>query len=310
MRSLAAGFRALGHGKLILLLALATVVVAAGAAAPLHGVFVEKLGETFAGDHFLRNDPSAAPTDFFDFFRFNAGALTGALSGSRYGVLLTIVLQTFFAGGIVAVLGRGPFAFGQFFDPARRNFWHNVKCFLLFVVLLAVVFGALFGGAYAAGEKIFENVPPDAASRAAWRWGLGLLAVLLWGVLSLHYDFARAARRYAPAIGAWRAWGFARRALRGSGARALGLFVFWLVAGGAVWFGLFAAAWSMPAASPIAIFVLFLLQFLVLWVRSAIRVAAWGSYLEFLDERAARALPAAAAIRTAPVTAVPVSSLP
>ncbi|MCP6756563.1 hypothetical protein NL533_33560, partial [Klebsiella pneumoniae] len=84
-----------------------------------------------------------------------------------------------------------------------------------------------------------------------------------WGILSLHYDFARAARRYAPAIGAWRAWGFARRALRSSRARALGLFVFWLVAGGAVWLGLVAVAWSAPAASPIAIFGLFLLQFLV-----------------------------------------------
>ncbi len=310
MRSLAAGFRALGHGKLILLLAVTTAVVAAGTAAPLHGVFVKELGGTLAGDHFLRNHPTAAPTDFFDFLRFEAAAVTGVLSGSRYGLLLTVVLQMFFAGGIIGVLGRGPFAFGQFFEPARRNFWHNVKCFFLFAVFLVVVFGALFGGAFAAAKKIFENVPPDAASRTAWHWGLGVLAVFLWGVLSLHYDFARAARRYVPAIGAWRAWRFAGRALRGSRGEALGLFAFWLVAGGAVWFGLFALAWSVSAASPIAIAGLFLLQFLVLWVRSAVRVAAWGSYLEFLDQRAERALSAPAPIRRAPVGAAPATPIP
>ncbi len=311
MRSLAAGFRALGHGKLILLLAVTTVVVAAGTAAPLHRVFVKVLGETLAGDHFLRNHPTAAPTDFFDFLRFNAGAVTSVRSGSWYGLLLTIVLQMFFAGGIVGVLGRGPFTFGQFFEPARRNFWHNFKCFFLFAVFLAVVFGALFG-AFTAAKKPFENVAPDAASRTAWHGGLGVLAVFLWGVLSLHYDFARAARRYAPAIGAWRAWRFAGRALRGSRAQALGLFAFWLVAGGAVWLGLFAVAWSMPAASPIAIAGLFLLQFLVLWVRSAVRVAAWGSYLDFLDRRAERALRAPTPTPTRPmaVEAVPASPVP
>ena len=310
MRNVAAGLRALGHGKLILLLAGATLLIAAGSAAPLHGVFEKKLGGTFAGDHFLRNHPTAAPTDFFDFLRFNDGAVAGALSASRYGVLLTILLQVLFAGGIVAVLGRGRFTFGQFFEPARRNFWHNLKCLFLFAVFLALVFGALFGGASAAGKKLFAEVPPDAFGRTAWNWGLGLVAVLLWGVLSLHYDFARAARRYAPAIGAWQGWRFARRALRGSSAAALALFLFWLVAGGAAWFGLFALAWSMPAASPAAIAALLLLQFLVLWVRSAVRVAAWGSYLEFLDQRAERALSAPVRVRPAPVGAAPATPIP
>ena len=307
MKSLAAGFRALGHGKLIFLLAAATVVIAAGSAAPLHGAFTKDLGGTLAGDHFLRNLPTAAPTDYFDFIRFNAGAVTGVESSARFGILLTVLLQMFFAGGIVAVLGRGRFTFGQFFEPARRNFWHNMKCFFLFAVLLAVVYGALLGGAFAAGKKIFEDVAPDAVSRAAWKWTLFVLAVLVWGVLSLLYDFARAARRYSPTIGAGRAWGFARRALRGSTRPALALFLFWLLAGGAVWIGLFAVTWSMSAVSPVAIAALFLLQFLVLWVRSAVRVAAWGSYLEFLDDRAERALRVAA---TASPASVPAASAP
>ncbi len=305
MTSIAAGFRALRHGKLILLLAVATALIAAGSAAPLAGVFEKQLGGTLAGDDFLKNAPSAAPTDFFDFLHFHWDAVSGAMAASRYGLAVSILLQMFFAGGIVVVLGRRRFTFGQFLEPARRNFWHNVKCFFLFAILLAVVYGGVFGGAFAAGKKLFRDVPPDAASRTAWDWGLRILAVLIWGVLSLLYDFARGARRYSPSIGAWRAWGFARRALAGSWTRALALFLFWLVLGASVWFGAFALTWTMKAVSPMAIGALLLLQFGVLWVRSAVRVATWGSYLEFLDHRAARALAPSARPAYVPVASAP-----
>jgi hypothetical protein len=290
VRTLAAGFRALRHRKLILLLALATVVLGLGAAMPLGYALDRYVGGTLAGDHFLRNHPTFAPSDFVDFGRENSSVLSGTSEGSRYWVCVAVLLQMFFAGGIVAVLGRGPFTFGQFFEPARRNFWHNVKCFFLFAILLVVVFGAVLGGAYALDEALFENTPPDAAIGSLWDWGVRIVAVLLWGVLSLLYDFARAARRYAPAIGAWRAYGFARRALRGSWRRAIVLFLFWLVLGAAAWFAAISAAWAMPAESVLAIAFLFLLQFVSILVRSAIRVATWGSYLEFLDHRAAGAL--------------------
>ncbi len=290
MRTLAAGFRALGHGKLILLLALTTVVLGLGAAMPLGYALDHYVGGTLAGDHFLRNHPTFAPSDFVDFGRENASVLSGTTEGSRYWVLVAVLLQMFFAGGIVVVLGRGRFTFGQFFEPARRNFWHNVKCFFLFAILLVAVFGVVLGGAAALDETLFENTPPDAAIGAVWDWGVRIAAVLLWGALSLLYDFARAARRYAPDIGAWRAYGFARRALTGSWRRAVVLYLFWLVLGAAAWFSALSAAWSMPAASPLAIAFLFLLLFLSILVRSAVRVGTWGSYLEFLDHRAAGAL--------------------
>jgi hypothetical protein len=288
--SLAAGFRALTHRKLILLLAVATLLVGLSAAMPLHDALGKDAGGTLAGDHWLRNHPTFAPTDFFDFTRENAPVLDGIRSSLPYFALLAIVLQMFFAGGIVVVLGRGPFAFSQFFEPARRNFWHNAKCFFLFAVLLTVVFGAVLGGTFALDEKLFEHAPPGDAARQAWRWGVRIVAVLLWGVLSLLYDFARASRRYTPRIGAWRSFGFARRALRGSWTRGLVLYLFWLLLGGAAWLGTISLAWAMPAASPAAIALLLVLQFATLYVRSAVRLATWGSYLEFLDHRAPRAL--------------------
>ncbi len=307
MKSIGAGFRALGHGKLILLLALTTVVLGLAAAIPFGAAFEQDFGGTLAGDHLLRNHPSFAPSDVVDFGRERATLISGVAGGSRYFMLLTVLLQTFFAGGIVVVLGRGRFTFGQFFEPARRNFWHNLKCFFLFAILLAVVFGALFGGVFAADEKLFESTPPGAASARLFGWTVKIVAVLLWGVCSLLYDFARAARRYDTAIGAWRSYGFARRALRGSWTRGLVLYLFWLILGGAAWLAAIAAAWTMPAASPLAIGLLLLVQFLSLLVRSAVRVATWGSYLEFLDHRAPGAFFALRAAR--PVRHVPLVTL-
>lgn len=297
MKSVAAGFRALSHAKLVLLLTAATVLLGIGIAAPLGPALWKSVGGTLAGDHFLRNAPTAAPSDFFDFLKEESGAIAGARGASRVAGVLGVLLQMFFAGGIVAVLGRGAFSFGQFFEPARRNFWHNVKCFFFFALMLAVVYGIVFGGAFAAGKKIFENVPPDADSRTAWDWGLRVLAVLIWGVLSLLYDFARAARRYSPLIGAWRGFRFARRALSGSWMRALALFLFWFLLGAAVWLACIAAAWFLPAVSVPAIALLFLVQLLGIWARSAVRVATWGSYLAFLDSRAREAVAATTRIR-------------
>ena len=290
MRSLAAGFRAIGHGKLILLLALTTALLGFAAAMPLTHSFAQDFGGTLAGDHLIRNHPTFAPTDVLDFLKDNASAVQGAEAGSRYVMLLTVLLQAFFAGGIVVVLGRGPFAFSQFFEPSRRNFWHNLKCLALFAILAIVVLGAFLGAAYAAGEKIFAKAPPGDATHGLVRWVTWIVALLLWGAVSLLYDFARAARRYDAGIGAWRSWGFARRALRGSWIRGLVLFLFWFLIGGAAWLVSLFAAWIMPAASPLAIVILLALQFLTFVVRAAVRVAAWGSYLEFLDHRAAGAL--------------------
>ena len=157
-------------------------------------------------------------------------------------------------------------------------------------VSVRTIFDIGFGDEGAVTTKLFENVPPDAAIRSVGRWGSIVMGVLLFGALSLLYDFARAARRYSPTIGAWRGYRFAWRALSGSWVRALALFLFWLIAGGAVVLALFSAAWMIPAVSAPAVGVLFLIQFAVLWARSAVRVAAWGSYLGFLEGRARPAL--------------------
>ncbi len=66
----------------------------------------------------------------------------------------------------------------------------------------------------------------------------------------------------------------------------------------------------MPAVSVPAIALLVLLQFAAVWVRSAVRVAAWGSYLAFLDRRAGAALSAVARIRIAPAGAFAPAAAP
>jgi hypothetical protein len=46
----------------------------------------------------------------------------------------------------------------------------------------------------------------------------------------------------------------------------------------------------MPAVSLPAIAILFAVQFAVLWLRAAARVATWGSFCGFLEPRARPAL--------------------
>lgn len=296
----AAGFAALRHGKLVFLLALVTAVLGWGAALPLLPTLRETTTGTLAGDQFIRHQWTLAGADFLDFLREKSPAIDGAARAMNAMGFVGLLLQIFFAGGIVAVLGRGPFAFSQFFEPARRNFWHNAKCGLVFAMLVLVGPGLWLGAAGWARKKMLEDVRPDAAVRSLTMWVLLAVAVLLFAAASLLYDFARAARRYSPAVGAWRAFRFARRALSGTWDRAVGLWLLWFLLGGAAVLLGFAITWRMPAVSRPAIALLVVLQFGVLWIRSAVRVAAWGSYLALLDPRAGAALSAVARVRIAP----------
>ena len=284
--SLATGLAALSQRKLILLLTLVTAGLGLLGAMPLVPAFQNSLAGTLAGDHLIRNHPTFAPTDVIDFLREHRDAVSGARRTALALGVLGVCIQTFLCGGMVAALNRGPFSFTQLFEPARRNFWHNLKCLFLFAILAGVVLGIWFGSEAAIAKKAFENVPPDATIRSAVQWVSIVVAVLLFGALSLSYDFARAARRYAPTIGAWRAYRFAWRSLSGSWLRAIALFLFWLIAGGGVLLATVGAAWGMPAVSWPAILALFLVQFAALWVRSAVRVGAWASYIGFLSPRA------------------------
>ena len=224
-------------------------------------------------------------------------AVEGAMRATGLAGVLGVLLQMLYAGGIVAVLGRGPFSFGQLFEPARRNFWHNLKCFFFFAAFNGIALGAWLGGGGALRKKLFETAPPDAPARSLVFWILAVGAVLIFAAISLLYDFARVARRHAPTIGAFRAYRFARRALSGSWLPALALWLFWLVLGGGVVLALFAVTETMPAVGPASIALLILLQFGVLWLRSAVRVAAWGSYIAFLEPRARPAFSAIARVQ-------------
>jgi hypothetical protein len=307
---IAAGFDAMRHAKLILLLALVTAALGVGGSLPLQPVLQDKLAGTLAGDHFIRNHPTFAPTDFFDLLKSEEGAIDGTARTMDALGLFGVVLQMFFAGGIVVVLGRGRFSFGQFVEPARRNFWHNVKCFFLFATFAGLLLWAWLGGVGFVRRKLLEDVPPDAAVRSGTGWVLFLGALLLFAAASLLYAFARAARRYSPAIGAWRGFRFAVRALAGSWGAALCLWLLWFVLGTAAVLGFFAILWAMPAVTVPAIVVLALLQCAAVWVRSAVRVGAWGSYLAFLDDRAAAALSAVERPRVAPAAAFAPAAAP
>lgn len=283
--SLGAGFAALSSGRLlVLLLTGVTVVLAILAAAPLGPSLRESFGGTLAGDHVLKNHPSFAPTDVFDFLREKAPAVAGAGAAARWAALIGLLQQILFAGGIVAVLGRSvPISLPDFVAGVRRNAWHNIKCFLIFLLGAGAVLGAWFAATHAVWKKAFEDLPPGSVSSTIFRAAVVVVALSLYAVFSLLHDFARAARRDDFSIGAWRAYGRARRTLSGRWARALGIFFFWLLFGGAVLSLGIALEWTAPAVAAVAIALHVVIQIGVLALRSALRIAAWGSYLAFYD---------------------------
>ena len=283
--SLGAGFAALSSGKaLIFLLTGMTVVLALLSAAPLGPSLGESFAGTLAGDHVLKNHPSFAPTDVFDFLREKAPAVAGSVAAARWAVLIGLLQQILFAGGIVSVLGRPiPISLPEFVAGVRRNAWHNIKCFLIFFLSAGAVLGLWIAATHALWKKAFEALPPGSASVTVFRAAVVIGALFLYAVFSLLHDFARAARRDNFSIGAWRAYGRARRTLSGRWARALGIFLFWFVFGGVVLALGIHLEWTAPAVTAVAIALHVVIQIGVLAVRSALRIAAWGSYLAFYD---------------------------
>jgi hypothetical protein len=297
--SLGAGFAALSSGRfLVLLLTGFTLALAILAAAPLGPSLRESFGGTLAGDHILKNHPSFAPTDVFDFLREKAPALSGTRAAARWAALFGLLQQILLAGGIVAVLGRPvPISLPDFAAGVRRNAWHNIKCFLIFLLGAGSVLGAWFAAQHAVWKKALEGLAPGSAASTIFRAAVVLVALFLYAVFSLLHDFARAARRDDSSIGAWRAYGRARRTLSGRWARALGIFLFWLLFGAAVLLIGIALEWTAPAVTALAIALHVLIQVAVLAARSALRVAAWGSYLSLYDD-------------SSPPAALPVASAP
>jgi hypothetical protein len=298
--SIGAGFSALARAKgLVLILTAVTVVLSVLAAAPLLPSLRGSFAETLAGDHILKNDPSFAPTDVFDFLREKSAAVAGARSAADWALLIVIFQQILFAGGIVSVLGKAaPVTLPDFVAGVRSNAWHNIKCFLIFLLLAGTVIGVWLAATHAIYTKVFDPLPPGAWSTLLFRVVVVLGALLLYAIFSLLHDFARAARRSEHRIGAWRGFGHARRILAGRWSRALGIFLFWFLFGGALLLLAIGLEWSAPAVSGVAIALHILLQIVVLTIRPVIRIAAWGSYLSLYD----RVQPLLAPLEVAPTS--------
>lgn len=304
-----AGFSALGRAKaLVVVMTAVTIVLSVLAAAPILPSFRDSFAGTLAGDHILKNHPTFAPTDVFDFLREKSAAVGGARAATNLAVLIAILQQILFAGGLVSVLGKAtPVTLPGFVAGVRRNAWHNVKCFLIFLLFAGATIGIWFAAHHAIYKKFFESLPPGSSSTFLFRVAVILGALLLYAVFSLLHDFARAARRSEDTIGAWRAYGHALRTLSGRWPRALGIFLFWFLFGGALLILAIGVEWSAPAISALAIALHILLQIAVLTIRPAIRIATWGSYLALYDRVQPTLAPPAVVLAAPPEPLLPPS---
>lgn len=285
--TLRAGFAALGRIRLILLLTACAALLGGLAASPLAPAMQEAFGETLAGDHLIRNHPEFASVDFIDFVREKAAAVAGARNAILWAALIGLLLQIFFVGGIVETVGRvGPAPQDgrtAFWAGGRRHFAHNLKCFLLFALAAAIVVGGWLALAGGIGKKLFANAAPHSGGHFAWGLAAVVVALLLFGGLKLLADFARAARRDTPSIGAFAAFRDARRRLRGRWLRGLALLLFWAVLAAAGIALLISLAWGPTTPTGASVFLQLVLLALLLAVRPAGLVGAWGSILALFD---------------------------
>lgn len=305
---LRAGFDALAHWRFAALLLAVTLLPALLSASALWPALRDGFSQTLAGDHVLRNDPLLAPADVTDFFHAESPAIAGAWHAAWSAALFGILVQIFFTGGFVRSLNR-PIrpTVADFLEGSRRDFAHNLKCFLVFVVAAALVIGLWAAAVFGTGKKLLEGRPPGDPAFLAIRIIGIVIALLLYAILSLWHDFARAARRVDPRIRAWRAYGFARRRLSGRWSAAIGLFLFWVIVGSVAFLLLFALGWSLRAVSTAGVVLLFLVQLATLSVRPLVRVATWGSYIALLDR--ASFPPQSATVRVPPITPAPESEV-
>jgi len=261
-----------------------TLLLGSFAAAPLEPALRDQIAGRLAGDHLARNDAELAPADALDFLHDEWSAVRGSFRAARWAAVVGVLLQIFFVGGIVSTLGIRPRPSRvEFWAASRRDFAHNLKCFLIFLVASAIVVGLWAAIMVGAGHALFRKSPPHSTGAAVWLWISVVGALLLFGTLTLLYDFARAARRRYPAVGALAGFAQARRRLRGRWARGFGLLTFWLVAAFAGVAIPFAAAWGQRTPTASAVFVNLLLLLLAMAARSAVRVGAWGSMLALFD---------------------------
>lgn len=201
-----------------------------------------------------------------------------------WAALAGVLLHAFFAGGIVETLGRRPErAAEKFWAASRRHVAHNLRCVALAILAAGVAVGVWLAAAGAAARALFQAAPPHSAGRDAFGLAALALTLLLAGSAVLLLDFARAARRFSPRIGAVAAFRDARRRLRGRWAAGLAVLLFWAVAGAAGLALLLSAAWSLetPAGGAVAIDLVLLASTLA--VLPAARVATWGSILALCD---------------------------
>jgi hypothetical protein len=286
--------RSLAQGRLVLLLTVSTIALALPPAFALRPSLQEVFAGTLAGDHVLRNHPDFAPLDVMELLHEKRAAFAGARQSALAAGFLAILLQVYFAGGFVETLVRGrAVLLADFFSAASRNLWHNLKCFGIFLGALVLALAGWLGSTAALGRPLFESSAPGSPRALLFHIGTWVVALLIFAMLSLLHDFARLARRQEPRIGAWRGWRAAVRVLAGSIFPALGLFLFWLLAGGILWIGILSLEWGTPAVSIAAILLHTAMQVAAVAVRSAVRVGAWGSYAALLDARLAAPTPIA-----------------
>lgn len=272
--------RALRRIWLIVLLSGVFLVAAAVPVLGFYSLLSAELADSDAARVILRGDPRVSAMTLQDLFAI--GDLDKRITPVIFGgVALFVLANLFFAGGIARWIDQRSRA-GDFLSSCARTFFRNVALLLLFVVTFA--FAAMICGAlFALTSAMLEGEPPNSIPGSVVRISLMLIAVWLFAIWSMALDVARgivARVDRAPASTAWSA-----------SLRLMFRRPFLPLILGAIWFAwatLLSIAWGMVEWSitddrSMGLLLLVLVLAGYALTRSAVRIAAWGAAIAFLE---------------------------
>ena len=273
--------RPLKDWRMLLLLFFVSTIVALPLVGFLDAHYSDAFSNRVAAVDVLTNRQPAAGlyiAAFLDQERVGVGLVPLLM----FGVVMTFLTQLFLSGGIVVWNGREPRPFlSSFYQACGRNVKHNLKLTFAFLLQAFFVVGSWFAVSFGIAALLDEK---QIAGGASFVRMVGLIGgLLLFGMLRMTTDFARATPRVVEWMPAFDAWLSGWRWFWRNRVRTLALFLAQFLIGGSILLALNAWEWSIDATSGSKVMLVFLIAQVAIVTRCAVRLASWGGITRFVE---------------------------
>lgn len=257
-----------------------TLLLALVIAIPFHSVLIAQAGNTMALSSLVKHFDY---TSYTDFMRQSGKALTPFLGAAVWMGLFFLVFTVFFSGGVLTILGEeNKFNLKEFLSGCGKFFMRYLRLAIYMVIIISVVEGLLF---FAIGA-VLVSAYPSVQSEASlfYIFAAGAIVCLLFLILFLTIsDYAKVilfredSKKVLKSI--WTSTKFVLRHFLG----AYFLYLLLLIAPVVLFILYFLSDESIGMVSGFTIFIMFLIQQILIWLRTWIKIWFLGSELTYFD---------------------------